>query len=163
MPKAFGGYLSLEGLWKYAPEKMALPDSLQNGQTGHILGVQGNLWTEQITTPDYAEYMLYPRELAIAERGWSGDRLTYPQLKASILAQAGWMKANHVNAFDLKSARGDRKETLRPVTHLARQARVTYNSRYADKYAAGGDGSLTDGILGGWSNKAPGFIQLVTA
>ena len=162
VPKAFGGYLSLEGLWKYAPGKLALPDSLQSGQTGHILGVQGNLWTEQITTPDYAEYMLYPRELAIAERGWSGDRLTYPQLKASILAQAGWMKANHVNAFDLKSARGDRKETLGPVTHLARQARVTYNSRYADKYAASGDGSLVDGILGGWSNndgRWQGFMQ----
>ena len=162
VPKAFGGYLSLEGLWKYAPEKMTLPDSLQNGHTGHILGVQGNLWTEQIKTPDYAEYMLYPRALAIAERGWSGDRLTYPQLKASILAQTDWLKKNNVNAFDLRTEHGDRKETLKPVKHLALQAKVTYNSRYADKYAAKGEGSLVDGILGGWSNndgRWQGFLQ----
>lgn len=162
VPKAFGGYLSLEGLWKYAPERLALPDSLQSPHTGHILGVQGNLWTEQITTPDYAEYMLYPRELAIAERGWSGDRLTYPQLKAAILAQTGWLKENNVNAFDLKSAHGDRKETLKPVEHLALNAKVTYNSRYADNYAANGEGSLVDGILGGWANndgRWQGFMQ----
>ena len=162
VPKAFGGYLSLEGLWKYASEKLALPDSLKSKPYGHILGVQGNLWTEQITTPDYAEYMLYPRALAIAERGWSGDRLTYPQLKASILAQNGWLKSNNVHAFDLRGAHGDRKETLKPVKHLALNALVTYNSRYADNYAADGEGSLVDGQLGGWGNndgRWQGFMQ----
>jgi hexosaminidase len=37
----------------------------------HILGGQGNLWTEQIPTLRYAEYMTYPRAWALAETFWS--------------------------------------------------------------------------------------------
>lgn len=36
----------------------------------HILGVQANLWTEYITTPEYLEYMLLPRMLALSEVQW---------------------------------------------------------------------------------------------
>ena len=37
----------------------------------HILGGQGNLWTEQISTLRYAEYMTWPRGWALAEVFWS--------------------------------------------------------------------------------------------
>jgi hexosaminidase len=37
----------------------------------HILGGQGNLWTEQIPTLHFAEYMTYPRAWALAETFWS--------------------------------------------------------------------------------------------
>lgn len=37
----------------------------------HILGGQGNLWTEQIPTIRYAEYMTYPRAWALAEVFWT--------------------------------------------------------------------------------------------
>lgn len=37
----------------------------------YILGGQGNLWTEQIPTLRYAEYMTYPRAWALAEVYWS--------------------------------------------------------------------------------------------
>jgi hexosaminidase len=37
----------------------------------YVLGGQGNLWTEQIVTEHHAEYMTYPRALAIAETMWS--------------------------------------------------------------------------------------------
>lgn len=36
-----------------------------------ILGGQGNLWTEQIPTLRYAEYMTYPRAWALSEVYWS--------------------------------------------------------------------------------------------
>jgi hexosaminidase len=36
-----------------------------------ILGGQGNLWTEQIPTLRYAEYMTYPRGWALADIFWS--------------------------------------------------------------------------------------------
>lgn len=36
-----------------------------------ILGGQGNLWTEQIPTMRYAEYMTYPRAWALSEVYWS--------------------------------------------------------------------------------------------
>lgn len=37
----------------------------------YILGGQGNLWTEQIPTLRYAEYMTYPRAWALSEVFWS--------------------------------------------------------------------------------------------
>lgn len=37
----------------------------------YILGGQGNLWTEQIPTLRYAQYMTYPRAWALAEVYWS--------------------------------------------------------------------------------------------
>jgi hexosaminidase len=37
----------------------------------YILGGQGNLWTEHITTLRYAEYMTYPRAWALSEVFWS--------------------------------------------------------------------------------------------
>ncbi len=39
----------------------------------YILGGQGNLWTEQIVTLNYAEYMVWPRGWALAEDFWSPD------------------------------------------------------------------------------------------
>jgi len=37
----------------------------------HILGAQGNVWTEYIPTTEQAEYMAFPRAIALAERTWS--------------------------------------------------------------------------------------------
>ncbi len=37
----------------------------------YILGGQGNLWTEQVPTLRYAQYMTYPRAWALAEVYWS--------------------------------------------------------------------------------------------
>lgn len=39
-------------------------------QAAHILGGQGNLWTELIYAPRIAEYMLYPRLCALSEALW---------------------------------------------------------------------------------------------
>lgn len=39
---------------------------------GHrVAGVQGQLWSETIRTDGQVDYMLFPRLLALAERGWS--------------------------------------------------------------------------------------------
>ncbi|MUH34572.1 beta-N-acetylglucosaminidase [Zobellia amurskyensis] len=48
-----------------------LPKELSSNEQKHIWGVQANLWTEYISTPDYAEYMLLPRMTAISEVAWS--------------------------------------------------------------------------------------------
>ena len=37
----------------------------------YILGGQGNLWTESVPNPRHAEYMTWPRALALAEAFWS--------------------------------------------------------------------------------------------
>ncbi len=66
-PLAIGGYVPLERVYAFEPT----PDSLSAVQATHILGCQANLWTEFIATPEHAEYMLFPRLLALAEVAWS--------------------------------------------------------------------------------------------
>jgi hexosaminidase len=70
-PLAIGGYLPLERVYSYNP----MPSELTPEEQKYILGIQGNVWTEYIGTRDYLDYMAYPRMLAIAETGWTPDRL----------------------------------------------------------------------------------------
>ncbi|WP_151089401.1 beta-N-acetylhexosaminidase [Hymenobacter baengnokdamensis] len=66
-PLMIGGYLPLAKVYNYNP----LSPTLTPEQQKHILGPQANLWTEYITTPQKAEYMLFPRLLAVAEVAWT--------------------------------------------------------------------------------------------
>ncbi len=68
-PLAIGGFLPLEKVYAYNP----IPAGITPEQAKHILGVQGNLWTEYIATPSYAEYMTFPRASALAEVGWTAN------------------------------------------------------------------------------------------
>jgi hexosaminidase len=68
-PKAatWGGPLTLDNMYALEPMPTNLPPELQS----HILGAQGNLWTEQIPNFKQAEYMTFPRACALAEVTWS--------------------------------------------------------------------------------------------
>jgi hexosaminidase len=66
-PLAIGGYLPLEKVYSYEP----LPQELDAEEQKHILGLQGNVWTEYIPTEEHLEYMAFPRAFAIAETGWT--------------------------------------------------------------------------------------------
>lgn len=66
-PEAIGGYLTLKTVYSYNP----VPQILPFGQSQHIIGVQGNIWTEFLKTPEEVEYMAFPREIALAEVAWS--------------------------------------------------------------------------------------------
>lgn len=66
-PEAIGGFLPLEKVYSYNP----IPKGLTETEAKHILGTQANLWTEYIPTQQHAEYMLYPRLLALAEVAWT--------------------------------------------------------------------------------------------
>ncbi len=70
-PLAIGGYLPIEKVYSYNP----MPEELTPEEQKHILGVQGNLWSEYLSTPEHMEYMAYPRMFAVAESGWTPDRL----------------------------------------------------------------------------------------
>ncbi|HRF19743.1 MAG TPA: family 20 glycosylhydrolase, partial [Chitinophagaceae bacterium] len=43
----------------------------EESQRHHILGLQANLWTEQVYNMRHAQYMTWPRAFAIAEALWS--------------------------------------------------------------------------------------------
>jgi hexosaminidase len=66
-PKAIGGFLPLERVYQFEP----IPASLDPKLQFHILGAQGNLWTEYIANIAYLDYMTYPRACAMAEVTWS--------------------------------------------------------------------------------------------
>lgn len=66
-PLAFGGFTPLEKVYSYYP----VPDELTAEEAKHIKGVQGNLWTEYITSGKQVEYMVYPRAAALSEVAWS--------------------------------------------------------------------------------------------
>lgn len=67
-PPGIGGYIPLRKVYGYDPVP---EDSLTDEQKKHILGVQANLWTEWVPTVEHAEYMTFPRLLALSEIGWT--------------------------------------------------------------------------------------------
>ncbi len=58
------GMLRLRDSYKFDP----VPEGIDSSM---ILGGQFNLWTEQLQNPRAAEYMIWPRGLAVAESVWS--------------------------------------------------------------------------------------------
>ena len=66
-PLAIGGFLPLSKVYSYDP----IPKELTAEQARHILGAQGQVWTEYIGTAKKAEYMAYPRGCALSEVVWT--------------------------------------------------------------------------------------------
>jgi len=66
-PEAIGGFTTLKKVYSCEPE----PKELTPEEAKHILGTQGNVWTEFIPTPEHAEYMAVLRMTALAEVAWS--------------------------------------------------------------------------------------------
>lgn len=144
-PEAIGGYLPLQKVYAYDP---AVSLSSHSG----IMGVQANLWTEYVTTPAHAEYMLYPRLLALAEVGWTQpESKCWTRFRRNALAEVGRLKNRGYNPFDLSREYGPRPEAEVVEHHLARGAKVVYVRPFSSYYPAGADSALTDGLQGGWT------------
>lgn len=89
-PLAIGGFTTLEKAYSFEP----VPDVLNEEEAQHVLGAQGNVWTEYIKSPDKAEYMAYPRAMAIAELDWT------PKSKKNFTLF--WRRLqNHFKRFDI--------------------------------------------------------------
>jgi hexosaminidase len=66
-PLAIGGFLPLDSTYAYDP----VPAELEPQFVKHILGTQGQVWTEYIEGPKNVEYMAFPRVAALAEVLWT--------------------------------------------------------------------------------------------
>jgi hexosaminidase len=66
-PEASFGYLPLGQVYAFEP----IPQQLTPSQAQHVLGAQGQVWSEYITNSDRVEYMVFPRLLALSEVVWS--------------------------------------------------------------------------------------------
>jgi hexosaminidase len=70
-PLAIGGLLPLDTVYGYEP----VPAALTPEQGTHVLGTQGQIWTEYQRTPKNVEYMVFPRLVALAEVAWTPREL----------------------------------------------------------------------------------------
>lgn len=98
-PLAMGKVLSVKKVYSYDP----IPEELQPEEAKHVLGAQGNLWTEYIKLPAMAEYMAFPRAIALSEVLWTRQELRiwqefHPRLKEHLkrLDAKGVNYARHI-------------------------------------------------------------------
>ncbi|WP_206022306.1 family 20 glycosylhydrolase [Pseudoflavitalea sp. G-6-1-2] len=87
----WGGFVDLDKPWQFIPYdyyRNARKDKHNNDLPAsffehkerlteygkkNIMGVQGLLWSETLTSPEKMEYMLLPKLFGVAERAWSAD------------------------------------------------------------------------------------------
>ena len=147
-PMSIGGYGSLQVTYDFNP----VDPSLTQQELKHLLGVQANLWTEYVPTPEHAEYMYYPRTFAVAETGWSrAEDKNYEKFRPRAVELCNILQKLGYNTFDLSNEYGNRRESLQPVQHLAKGCKVTYRQPFSKAWPSHGATTLTDGELGGWT------------
>jgi hexosaminidase len=66
-PITIGGYHPIEKIYAYDPT----PKELDASQHKYIWGVQGNVWTEYMSTPEKVLYMTLPKLFALSEIAWT--------------------------------------------------------------------------------------------
>lgn len=90
---AWGGYLPLNRVYSYDP----VPKELTAEEAVYIKGVQGNLWTEYVKSSPLAEYMLFPRALALAEIGWRKDKTGFDSFVKRVIGYLPRLAYHQVN------------------------------------------------------------------
>jgi hexosaminidase len=98
-PLAIGGFTPLEKVYGFEP----IPDELTAEQAKHVLGAQGQVWTEYIKDPNHVETMALPRMCALAEVVWTpADKKDYDNFYERLTEHAERLKMLDVNFFPLK-------------------------------------------------------------
>jgi hexosaminidase len=69
-PPGRGVLVDLKSVYAFEPA----PASMSPAMAAHILGLQGNLWTEHIRTNAQLQAMAFPRLAAVAETAWSAPQ-----------------------------------------------------------------------------------------
>jgi hexosaminidase len=82
-PLAMGKTLSVKKVYSFDP----VPDDLMPEQAKHIIGAQGNVWTEYMRIEKDVEYMVFPRALALAEVVWTPqDKRVWTEFRPRLLS-----------------------------------------------------------------------------
>ena len=92
-PLSIGGFDPLQKIYSYNPT----PAVLTPEQQKYVIGVQANLWTEYISTEAKAEYMLYPRLLALSEIAWTplANKSFKDFSETRLPSQLAWLDKNN--------------------------------------------------------------------
>ena len=98
-PYAFDALIPLEKTYSFDPA----PSTLSEQARSHILGAQGNMWTEYAQYPSQVEYQVLPRMGALAEAVWTKpDSKDYrlwierERTLTNLYKKKGWSFAPHV-------------------------------------------------------------------
>jgi hexosaminidase len=93
-PEAIGSLSTPQMVYAYQPT----PTGLTPTQATHIIGVQANLWTEFIGSPQYLFYMLLPRLLSLSEIAWSDPQpRAWDEFATRMGEQLPWLAAHGYN------------------------------------------------------------------
>lgn len=93
-PIAIKFAIMLDKIYNYDPSSEKIPENLRH----HVLGAQCNMWTEYAVTPDYTEYLLYPRMLALAELDWTPkEKKNYNSFARRLDSQLVRLDMHHIN------------------------------------------------------------------
>ena len=158
-PESIGGYLPLDSVYVYEPVEASMPQD----ELHHLLGVQANLWSEYVVTDDHAEYMYWPRAIALAETGWTNpENKDLADFRARVLPMLEVLREKGYKTFDLANEYGERKLAQTGLDHKAKGKKVIYNKPIQEWYQAAGEATFTDGVIGGWTysdNRWQGFLS----
>ncbi len=97
-PPAIGGHLPLERVYEFDPVA-----GIARQHHGHVLGGQGNVWTEYLPTTELVEYMTWPRAAALAEALWTApdprDFADFERRLRGHLPRLQRLKVNYCDPF----------------------------------------------------------------
>ena len=149
-PLAIGGFLPLKKVYSFNP----IPPELIKEEKKHVLGAQGNVWTEYMKTEDQVEYMVFPRILAMSEVLWSGATKNmetgYPEflyrlepfLKRLNVLNVNY--ANHLYELEGKLVKKNGLVSYQLKTPLeGKEIKYTSNGTAADKHSKLYTGSIS--------------------
>lgn len=120
-PYAIGGFTPYLKTYSYYP----VPEELTPEEAKYILGAQANVWTEYISTTSHAEYMIFPRLLALAEVVWTPKERKDPEdFKYRVEKHLALLAQKGVNAFRLS----DRVDILTEVDTVGKRIKVRFDS-----------------------------------
>jgi hexosaminidase len=113
-PLAIGGFTPLEKVYEFEP----VPEELTAEEAEHVLGAQGNVWTEYMKTSEYVEYMVFPRMLALSEVVWSArEARDWTRFVSALPSQFQLLDGQRVN-YRVPHVRGLEHDGITLADHI---------------------------------------------
>ena len=95
-PTGIGSFTPLAKTYSYDP----IPEKLDENKRHHVIGVQANVWTEYMYTPELIEYYTYPRIIALSEIAWSAfDKKDYKDFERRLENQRARLDMHRITYF----------------------------------------------------------------
>lgn len=91
-PRAIGGHIPWEKVASMDPY-----EGVEDDQRDGLLGIQAQLWSEYLVTPQRVEYAAYPRVSVMAEVAWRGGPVDPDQFRPRLAAHLERLAVRGVN------------------------------------------------------------------